>query len=83
MSIDAHLPRSVPTAAVVADETGVVVLGCLGTDSMFELGNDSQCGEGAFTIWRRADDAFRGDGSDRKGYTFEEEAVLAETAFER
>lgn len=83
MSIDAHLPRAVPTAAVVADEVGVVVLGCSRPDGMFELGYYGQCGEGASAVWRWADDAFGGDVGDGSGDTFEEEGVFAETAFER
>ena len=83
MSIDAHLPRAVPTAAIVADEVGVVVFGGLDTDGMFELGYYSQCGEGAFAVWCWAYDAFGGDVGDGSGYAFEEESVFAETTFER
>ena len=83
MSIDAHLPRAVPAAAVVADEVGVVVLGCLDTDGMFELRYYIQCGEGPFAVWCWAYDAFGGDVGDGSGYTFEEGSVFAETAFER
>ena len=83
MSIDAHLPRAVPTAAVVADEVGVVVSGRVGPDGVFELGDDSQRGEGASAVWRWADDAFGGDVGDGNGDAFEERCVFAETAFER
>lgn len=83
MSIDAHLPRPVPTAAVVADEVSVVVLGCLDMDGMFELGDYIQCGEGSFAVWCWADDAFGGYVGNGSAYTFKEESVFAETAFER
>lgn len=83
MSVDAHLPRAVPAAAVVADEVGVVVLGRVGADGVFELGHHRQRGEGASAVRCRADDAFGRDVGDGDGYAFEEGSVFAETALER
>lgn len=83
MPVDAHLPRAVPAAAVVADEAGVVVPGRVGADGVFELGYHRQRGEGAPAVRCRADDAFGRDVGDGDGDAFEEGSVFAETACER
>ena len=82
MAVDAHLPRSVPAAAVVADEVAIVVPGRLDPDGVFELSDHGQCGEGAFALRCRADDTFGGDVGDGGGDAFEEEGVFAGAAFE-
>ena len=83
MPVDAHLPRAIPTAAVVAGEVRVVVLGRVRTDRMFELGYHCQGGEGPSAVLCRADDTFGRDVGEGRGYAFEEEGVFARTAFER
>ena len=77
MPVDAHLPRAVPTAAIIADEARVVVLGRVRTDRMFELGYHGQGGEGPSAVRRRADDAFGRDVGEGNGYAFEGEDVFA------
>lgn len=81
MAVDAYLAGA-RAARSVADEPAVVVGGCLHADGMLELGDESECGEGAITRWGGAEDAGGGDVVDGGGEALEDEGRFAVAAAE-
>ncbi len=81
MSVDAHLPRAVPAAGVIAHEVAVVVLGCGDADGVFELRRDGEGAEDlAATVAVGADDAFDRHVFEVRDEAFEGEGMFAMTA---
>ena len=82
MPVDAGLSGAVPAGAVVADEVGVVVAGCLYADGVFELADEGEGGEEARAGGVAAGYALGSDVRDGSCEAFEGGGVLAGAAGE-
>lgn len=81
VSVDAHLPRAVPAAGVIAHEVAVVILGRRDADGVFQLRRDDEGAEDlAATVAVGADDPFDRHLLQIRDEAFEGEGMLAVTA---